>query len=114
MVEFRGQSYQCHMEVTLDLIGGKWKAVFLWHMGNQGAMRFGELRRLHPRLTPKMLTQQLRELESDNLVTRTVFNQVPPKVEYSLTDRGRALMPVLDAMIAWGKSYIAEEDQDEN
>lgn len=106
MLDFRGKSYQCHMEVTLDLIGGKWKAVFLWHMGKNGAMRHGELKRLHPRLTPKMLTQQLRELESDDLVTRTVYNQVPPRVEYSLTERGRGLMPLLDTMIAWGKAYM--------
>jgi DNA-binding HxlR family transcriptional regulator len=108
-VEFRGKSYGCHLEVTLDLIGGKWKSLLLWHLGQKGVMRFGALGRIHPKLTEKMLAQQLKELEADGLVSRKMYNQIPPKVEYSLTDRGRALGPVLDTMITWGKAYVGQE-----
>jgi DNA-binding HxlR family transcriptional regulator len=106
MIEFRGQEYRCHMEVTLELIGGKWKLFLLYKLGENGVMRFNELGRLHPRLTQKMLAQQLKELEADGLVHRESYNQVPPKVEYSLTERGRALLPIMDAMIEWGRDYL--------
>jgi len=109
VLEFRGKTYGCAMEVTLDLIGGRWKALLLWHLGQEGVLRFGALGRLHPQLTAKMLTQQLKELEADGLVNRKLYAQVPPKVEYSLTDRGRALRPALEALIAWGKDYMAAE-----
>jgi DNA-binding HxlR family transcriptional regulator len=106
MIEFRGQEYRCHMEVTLELIGGKWKLFLLYKLAQTGIMRFNELGRLHARLTQKMLAQQLKELEADGLVHRESFNQVPPKVEYSLTDRGRGLLPIMDAMIEWGRDYL--------
>ncbi|MGX8795079.1 winged helix-turn-helix transcriptional regulator [Fusibacter sp. JL298sf-3] len=89
----------------MALIGGKWKPLIIWHLGTKGVKRFSELRRLMPHITPKMLTQQLRELESDNLVLRTVYPQVPPKVEYSLTELGETLMPVLSMMCQWGEGY---------
>lgn len=108
VVAFKGKEYGCHMELTLALIGGKWKSLLLWHIGQNGVMRFGELFRLHPRLTQKMLTQQLRELEADGLVKRTVYPQVPPKVEYRLTPLSEGLLPLLDGMIAWAKGYMAE------
>ena len=92
----------CPMEATLDLIGGKWKSVILFRL-NEGTKRFSELGRLLPRITPRMLTQQLRDLERDGLVKRRVYAEVPPRVEYSLTDMGRTLQPVLDALKAWGE-----------
>jgi DNA-binding HxlR family transcriptional regulator len=97
------------MEVTLAIIGGKWKLLLIYKLGEAGVMRFNELGRLHPRLTQKMLAQQLRELEADGLVNRKSYNQVPPKVEYSLTKRGAALLPILEGMIAWGKDYLKDE-----
>ncbi|MDO5400839.1 MAG: helix-turn-helix domain-containing protein [Eubacteriales bacterium] len=100
----------CPVEATLDLIGGKYKALILWHL-SQGALRFSELRKRVSRATPKMLTQQLRELEQDQLVHREVFPVVPPKVEYSLTPSGRSLMPILAAMRDWGAGYLAGKDQ---
>lgn len=109
MIDFRGRCYRCPMEITLDLIGGKWKALILWHLGQESAVRYGVLGRMHPQLTQKMLTQQLRELESDGLIHRKVYLQVPPKVEYSLTDYGRALEPILDSMTAWGQDYVIRE-----
>lgn len=113
MIEFKGREYQCHMELTLRLIGGKWKLLLLLRLGENGVMRFNELSRIHPRLTQKMLAQQLKELESDGLVNRKSYNQVPPKVEYSLTERGATLMPILDQMCSWGKDYLSEEGKTE-
>jgi DNA-binding HxlR family transcriptional regulator len=95
----------CPVDATLRLIGGKYKSLILWHLVG-GAMRYGEIHRLVPQATPKMLTQQLRELESDNLLTRKVYPVVPPKVEYALTAFGRSLKPILLAMYDWGAGYM--------
>ena len=95
----------CPVEATLDLIGGKYKALILWHL-SEGVLRFSELRNRIPKATPKMLTQQLRELESKELIHREVFPIVPPKVEYSLSDLGKSLIPVLVAMRDWGSGYL--------
>lgn len=95
----------CPVEATLELIGGKYKALILWHLSEQ-TLRFSELKKLIPNATPKMLTQQLRELESNLLVHRQVFPVIPPKVEYSLTDLGKSLMPVLISMRDWGAGYM--------
>lgn len=97
----------CPVDATLHLIGGKYKALILWHLVD-GVLRHGELHRLIPQATPKMLTQQLRELENDNLLTRTVYPVVPPKVEYALTDLGRSLKPILSAMYDWGTGYMRD------
>lgn len=105
MLKLKGKEYTCSFEITIDLIGGKWKPLIIWHLGTKGTKRFNELKRLMPKITQKMLTQQLRELESDNLVQRKVYTQVPPKVEYSLTDLGKSLMPILSKMCNWGEEY---------
>lgn len=93
----------CPAQGALDVIGGRWKILILWHLF-RGTQRFSELRRGMAGITPKMLTQQLREMEADGIVQRTVYPQVPPKVEYSLTPRGQSLKPILDAMCKWGGS----------
>ena len=103
----------CPVDATLDMIGGKYKALILWHLIDR-TLRFGELRKLIPQATPKMLTQQLRELEEDNLIIRTVYPVVPPKVEYSLTETGRSLMPILTAMRDWGAEYLRGKDMEPN
>jgi len=103
----------CPVAVTLDLIGGKYKALILWHL-SESDLRFSELRKCIAGATPKMLTQQLRELESQALIHREVFPVVPPKVEYSLTDLGRSLMPVLTAMRDWGAGYLRSMDLESN
>lgn len=100
--------YNCPVEATLDLIGGKYKALILWHLVDT-TLRFNEISKLVPRATPKMLTQQLRELENDNLIIRTVYPVVPPKVEYSLSEFGKSIIPVLDAMCNWGKGLLGEQ-----
>lgn len=95
----------CPVGTTLDLIGGKYKALILWHLSEK-SLRFSELRKLISSATPKMLTQQLRELESHKLIHREVFPIIPPKVEYSLTELGQSLLPVLVAMRDWGANYL--------
>lgn len=102
-------TYNCPVEATLDLIGGKYKALILWHLID-ATLRFSEISKLISHATPKMLTQQLRELENDNLLVRTVYPVVPPKVEYSLSDFGKSIIPVLSAMCSWGESYLDGHD----
>ena len=97
------------VETTLELIGGKYKALILWHL-SAGKLRFSELRRCISSATPKMLTQQLRELESSHLVHREVYPVIPPKVEYSLTETGRSLLPVLAAIRDWGAEYLQKNN----
>lgn len=105
---YQGDRSNCPVEATLDAIGGRWKVLIL-HELFKGTRRFGELHRCLRGITQKMLTQQLREMERDGLVHREIYMQVPPKVEYSLTDLGTTLQPVLDEMHRWGKSYISQK-----
>ena len=105
-------AYYCTVELTLNVIGGKWKPIILYHLGQEKVRRFGELRQSIPNITQKMLTQQLRELEQDGLVHREVYAQVPPKVEYSLTTFGQSIMPVLHSLCQWGQSYEARFRED--
>ncbi|EQI19986.1 winged helix-turn-helix transcriptional regulator [Clostridioides difficile] len=98
-------NYSCPIEATLALIGGKYKTLILWHLKDT-ILRFNELKKLIPKATPKMLTQQLRELESDGLIIRVVYPVVPPKVEYSLSDFGKSIIPILDSMCDWGSDYL--------
>ena len=109
MIKFRDNEYQCSMELTLDLIGGKWKSLIIWHLA-ENTLRFSELRKTLPQVTQKMLTQQLRELEDCGLVKRFIYTQVPPKVEYSLTDAGRSLLPILSSLCQWGVEYVNRVD----
>ncbi|EGO62531.1 transcriptional regulator, HxlR family protein [Acetonema longum DSM 6540] len=109
MIKFKDTEYQCSMELTLSLIGGKWKALILWYLG-ENTLRFSELRKVLPQITQKMLTQQLRELEENGLVHRFVYTQVPPKVEYSLTKAGKSLLPILGTLCQWGLNYVRETE----
>ncbi|MGA9381951.1 MAG: winged helix-turn-helix transcriptional regulator [Phormidium sp.] len=95
----------CSVEITLKVIGGRWKVLILRELF-VGIKRFGELHRALHGITQKMLTQQLRELEQDGIINRNVYLQVPPKVEYSLTELGETLKPILDAMHEWGLMYL--------
>lgn len=107
LLVYRDKEYTCGIDVTLAVVGGKWKASILWHLAHE-TMRFSELQRQFPDTTRKMLTQQLRELEADRLVHREVYPQVPPKVEYSLTDKGRSIYPILEMMCAWARDHLQE------
>lgn len=101
---FQERTYPCPVELTLGTLQGKWKILILWHL-RDATLRYSELRRALPKVTHKMLSQQLRELEADGLIHREVYPVVPPKTEYSLTSEGRTLIPVLTAMQQWGLRY---------
>lgn len=107
-MECNAEQLNCPVGTTINVIGGKYKSLILWHLIGS-TLRFGELSRLISQATPKMLTQQLRELEDDNLVVRTVYPVVPPKVEYSLTELGISIRPILEAMYTWGEDYLKEK-----
>lgn len=100
-------SFGCSVEAAFDVISGKWKGVVLFHL-SEGTPRFNELRRRVPAVTQRMLTRQLRELEDDGVIHREVYPEVPPRVEYSLTDYGRTLMPVIASLGQWGDAHAAE------
>src|SRR5215831_16639524 len=99
------KSYGCGLEAALDVIGGKWKVLILWHT-RQGPRRFGELKRLVPAISEKMLIQQLRQMEHDGIVRRKVYREVPPKVEYSLTPFGTSLQQALVPLCDWGSRHM--------
>jgi len=94
----------CPVETTLDVIGGKWKGIILYHLID-GKKRFNEFRKLYPGITQRMLTLQLRELERDGIVHREIYKEIPPKVEYSLTEFGRSLEPIILLMKDWGEKH---------
>jgi DNA-binding HxlR family transcriptional regulator len=102
----------CPIETTLAIIGGKWKPLILYHLFEE-KKRFGELQRLMPKVTREMLTQHLRELEADGIIHREVYQQVPPKVEYSLTPLGQSLKPILFSMHDWALHYRQQYDTSE-
>lgn len=99
-------NYRCEIEVTLEILSGKWKSLILWSLSNREFIRFNEFKRLIPEITQKMLTQQLRDLIKNGLIKKTIYPQVPPMVEYSLTPMGKELIPILDSMDKWGKSFV--------
>lgn len=101
------KKYNISVEATLEVIGGKWKCVILCHL-THGKKRTSELKRLMPNITQKMLTQQLRELEEDGVLNRIVYNQVPPKVEYELSEYGRSLEGILNSLCAWGETHLTK------
>ena len=103
----------CPVAATLELIGGKYKALILWHLA-ESKLRFSQLSKVIRGATPKMLTQQLRELESQNLIHREVYPVIPPKVEYSLTETGKSLVPILVAIRDWGTEYLRGKHQERN
>lgn len=107
------KTYQLGIELTLDVIGGKWKPLILCHLGN-GTLRTGELKKLIPNITFKMLTQQLKELENDGIIIRTVYTQVPPKVEYHLSDIGKSLKTILVEMSIWGENRFQQIDAEQS
>ena len=106
-------SYNCPVEATLELIAGKYKALILWQLVDR-TLRYSELQKLIQQATPKMLTRQLRELEADGFIVRTVYPVVPPKVEYSLSEFGRSILPILEAMYDWGAQYLRRQGKEIN
>ena len=99
------------LQASLQILGGKWKIFILWHLKDE-AKRYSELKQLIPKITEKMLIQQLRELVNDGIVNRKVYSDVPLKVEYSFTDYGRTLIPVLKALCDWGQEHLTRAIRD--
>ena len=99
---------RCPFTATWNVIGGKWKGIIWWRL-TRGLGRFGELQRAIPQITKKMLAQQLRELERDGIVHRQVFAEIPPRVEYTLTDYGRSMSPVIEGICAWGALHLKRQ-----
>jgi DNA-binding HxlR family transcriptional regulator len=100
--------YQCPVEATLEVIGGKWKPLILWQLRGD-KIRFSGLQQNMQGISPKMLTKQLRELEEDGLILREIYPEIPPRVEYSLTEFGKTVLPVLDALCMWGNEYLGRD-----
>ncbi len=110
LYKFRGlqmdeKVFNCNMELTLDIIGGKWKPILIFHIGSQGKIRYGELKRLTPSISERVLSRELRNLEKAKIITREVFEEKVLRVEYSLTEIGQEILPVLTALTIWGNKY---------
>ncbi|MCB0841467.1 MAG: helix-turn-helix transcriptional regulator [Bacteroidetes bacterium] len=103
-----GKDYHCALDITMSFIGGKWKAVVLWYLRKE-KKRFSELKERIPEITDKMLSTQLKSLEADGFISRTLYAEVPPRVEYEMTEEGRSLIPVLEAIANWGKEKARSE-----
>ena len=101
-IHMNGRVYHCALDVTMELVGGKWKTIVLWYL-RKDKKRFSELRRQIPGITEKMLSMQLRQLEKDGFVSRTIYPEVPPRVEYALTPHGKTLLPLLEEIAKWGR-----------
>lgn len=99
-------TFHCSVEAAMAVLGGKYKAIIIWHLNVSGVMRYNEIQKAIPQATAKMLSQQLKELENDGIVRRKLYPVVPPKTEYSLTALGETLVPIVDAMSGWGHEYF--------
>lgn len=98
--------YNCTVEATIDIIGGKYKVIILWHLIKNGTLRFSEIQRLIPQATPKMLSSQLKELEANGIINKVLYPVIPPKTEYSLSELGETLIPVITSIREWGVMYF--------
>ena len=101
-------NFNCEKELTLSIISGQWKVVILWHLGGEGPHRFSELQRLFPSISHKVLSNQLKELMEDGIVDRTVYPEIPPRVEYYMTELGMSLLPIVEMMYDWGKMRMEQ------
>ena len=99
------KTYSCPVEAAMDVIGGKYKALIVYELIN-GARRYNEIQKAVPQATPRMLSKQLKELEKDEIISRTLYPVVPPKTEYSLTELGQSLVPIVEALCSWGEHYF--------
>ncbi|AKA68881.1 winged helix-turn-helix transcriptional regulator [Clostridium scatologenes] len=105
MVDMKEKIYTCPIDFTIDLISGKWSMWILWVL-QDGPLRFGEIRKKVPNITEKMLIQQLKKFENCNIISRKAYNQIPPKVEYSLTENGKSLKPIMTSIRKWGEEHL--------
>jgi len=108
-LEVKGNYYNCPIELTLSMISGKWKGVIFWYLIQNGTMRFSDFEKAIPSISQRMLTKELRELEKNGFIKRKVYAQVPPKVEYSLLELGKSVIPVIMELSKWGNDYAERE-----
>lgn len=97
--------FNCNMELTLDIIGGKWKPIMIYHIGNNKKLRYGELKRLIPQISERVLSRELRELETSSIISRTEYKEKVLRVEYALTEIGEDVLPLLNELTRWGQKY---------
>ena len=102
----KAQEWHCSVEAAIAVVGGKYKAIIVWHLDHSGTMRYNEIQKAVPQATAKMLSQQLRELEADGIIHRKLYPVVPPRTEYRLTELGKTLVPIVHAMSDWGHEYF--------
>lgn len=103
------KEYTCPFDVLINLISGKWKMIILWHLNKDGYKRFNELQKIAPDASSKVLSTHLRQLEKDGLISKTIYPEVPPKVEYHITDLGKSLWPILLSMQGWSLDYLKKK-----
>lgn len=108
MIDKKQKVYSCNTELALDVVGGKWKPLIVYHLDNNATIRFGEFKRLIPNVNERVLSRSLKELEHNNIVHRKDYHENPPKVEYSLTEAGEMLSPIIVALGNWGKIYNSQ------
>jgi len=106
-----GNPYSCPLTAAVNKIGGRWKPIILFYLSN-GSRRFGQLAVTVPMISKKVLTQQLKQLEVDGLISRKQFNEIPPRVEYALTDFGKSVLPILDRICEWGKQFVQDKPKE--
>jgi DNA-binding HxlR family transcriptional regulator len=102
----RQKDFNCSIGFAMTVIGSKWRAILLWHIMKSQPLRYGQLKKLVPHISHKILAQELKKLESDGLIDRTAYPTIPPKVEYVITEKGRSLENILTELCAWGKNYM--------
>jgi len=111
MQDFKDKFGKCPIYYTMSLLEGKWKWAILWDIYKTGVIRYNQLQKKLQPISHRTLSKQLKELEADKLIHREQYNQVPPKVEYSLTDEGKSLIPILNLMSEWGKEHVQKLDK---
>ena len=110
MANWTSDECSCPIVYTLSLVGGKWKWLIIYRLSDNGILRYGQLKNVLSPITHKMLSQELKELEAEQLILRNEYHQIPPKVEYSLTEKGKTLLPILDFMCKWGSENMPNTD----
>lgn len=108
MIEKMNKEYYCHFELSIDIIGGKWKPIILYYLGKYGVLRYSEIKEFMPKINERVLTRQLKELQINMLITKKIYDEMPLKVEYFLTKQGESVIPILNDLKNWGRKYNEE------